>query len=163
MNRWTRRLLPTLAAAAVLVTAGCTPHRDEVTFYGNYTAVNVGPAQWCDLDYATEQGTCDFPDEAARIDLHPGQPVQISVSPGIAEQGWLVVYQVATPGGGENDIRRTPLLADGELAQVIRVGPTEQIISAEVQAQLVQVSADAEGTAADFQPTKLWVLLGTTA
>lgn len=166
MNRWTRRSLPALAVGAVLVTAACTPHRPDVTFYGNYTALNVGPAQFCDLDYDAQTVSCPpamDEDNFALIDLQPGQPLQISIDPATAEGPWQVIYQLAEDGVENAELTASGLMLDGQLSYRVQVRPDQQIINAEVQSNPIQIPGGEDGSEPVYAFTRIWVFSNPSA
>ncbi|MTD16986.1 DUF2771 family protein [Nakamurella sp. YIM 132087] len=146
--------------AALLVLAGCTAPRPDVTFYGNRHDVQTGPALWCTVDDANLTFACPEQDDAsfARLSLRAGQGVQISVGAEIGDTPWVVYVQYRSADGTE-DALRTAFFTDGELSATVHPPEaTDQLLRVEVQAGLI-LTATADGSGVDYTSTRSWVLL----
>ena len=146
------RLLATALVGGLLLT-GCTAPRPEVTFYGNRSAVEAGPALWCQVNTADLQFECPTIDPAhyVRLTLRPGDPVQINVPSDIGRQPWQVAFQYANAEGTVVEAR-TALFTAGQLAYTLQpVAATDRLLHVEVQTGLLP-------TADGVVVTRSWVL-----
>lgn len=146
----------TLVGALLAGTAlsGCTKPQPTVTWYGNRTAVNVGPALYCDL---TDQLTLICPETEgpiARLPLHPEDAVQVNIPPEIAERPWLLV--ISTTDGSPS--YRTPIMQDGQTLSYL-VRPLDGHPIGQIDLQVLTVTAAADGVTPQFTPYQAWVLV----
>lgn len=122
-------------AGLILALTACTAPLPDVTFYGNRAAVASGPTRWCTLDYTAETVTCTEtpPDQAPRLSLRPGQPVQINVPGAVGGQPWTVFFGYLNEAG-ELLTGRSEVFDDGRLAYTLHpFSETDQFVYVEVR------------------------------
>lgn len=151
-----RRWLGLTIVPVLALTAACQAPRPDVTFYGNGASADTEPTKWCPIDTAALTiGDCEeaATDEIPRLQLQPGQSVQINVPTKIAEQPWGVYFRYLTPDGELAD-GRTSIFDDRRLAYTLRpLDAGDQLTVVEVQSGFVPTAQD------EFQATQVWQLL----
>ncbi|HVK25239.1 MAG TPA: DUF2771 family protein [Actinokineospora sp.] len=99
-----RRLL--IAVVAVIgvgvVLTGCsaTPPQPDVTFYSDGESVRATPFVLFDIESRTQE---QHREAIVRLDMRPGQPVQVSVSNEIAKEPWGVAFSYINRDGRRVD------------------------------------------------------------
>ena len=152
--RWVASVL-----AAGLVLGGCDAPRPDVTFFGNRTAVQTAPTQWCDVDEAAATVSCADAgvDDVPRLSLKLGQQVQINVPEAVGSTPWTVYFRYLDAEGELAD-GRSEVFSDGRLAYTLQtLAPEDQLTYVEVQSAFVLVPGEQGGV--DFAATRAWRLL----
>jgi hypothetical protein len=141
-----------------LALTACTAPLPDVTFYGNRAAVSSGPTRWCTLDYTAQTVTCtETPaDQAPRLSLRPGQPVQINVPSAVADQPWTVYFGYINEAG-ELQTGRSEIFSDGRLAYTLHpFNETDQFVYVEVRSGFELTPGTAGGV--EYASTQGWSL-----
>ncbi|MBM9466393.1 DUF2771 family protein [Nakamurella leprariae] len=161
-------------AASLAVLAGCTAPHPDVTFYSNRTAVEIGPALWCNADMSQaltlEQRCGEYDgsdaDRFARLEVRPGDPVQINVPTEVAEQPWSVYFRYVDADGQLGD-GATELFDDGRLAYTLRpFADTDRFVLVAVRSGFTVVPNDGsvtDSTGVGFVETQGWGLFMSEA
>ena len=155
-RRW---LLVASVLVAGLVLGGCDAPRPDVTFFGNRTAVQTAPTQWCDVDEAAATVSCadGGVDNMPTLSLKPGQQVQINVPEAVGSTPWTVYFRYLDAKGELAD-GRSEVFSDGRLAYTLQtLAPEDQLTYVEVQSAFVLVPGEQGGV--DFAATRAWRLL----
>ena len=140
------------------LTACEAPHPD-VTFYGNRTAVESGPTQWCVVNAAADAVNCtNTPEEEIeRLSLRPGDPVQINVPGEVGGSPWAVYFRYLDKDGTLQD-GRSEIFTDGRLAYTLRpFTEQDQLVYVEVRGGLVLIAGEQSGV--DYAFSQSWLLL----
>lgn len=153
--RFRRSVLLGVGAVLVgLALAGCEAPPPTITWYGNGTAVNAGPALYCELTAEAAPACTETDGPTARLALEPGDPLQVNIPGEIAEQPWVLVWNYsdsASTGVSE----RSPVSTDGHtLSYVIRPGDDQQLQQVDLQV-LTIVAGE---TLAEYAPLSVWRL-----
>lgn len=90
-----RYLLPVLLGSLLLLSA-CSAPDPGVTMYSGGTSARLSPLQYCNASgtHCAQRGSA-----AERLDVQPGDPVQVSVDADIAEAPWRVEYRMTDSKG----------------------------------------------------------------
>jgi Protein of unknown function (DUF2771) len=155
-----RRLFPVLAAALVVAGCGGTAPPD-VTFAAGATDVVAKPTQYCDIDLTN----CTS-DAAAPVELTvpAGTPLQITVPDAIASTPWQVVFSYRDGAGAQTDGRSPVFGVNAQRAYRLELpGPTDRLLTAQVQQYGPPPQADAETGELEFPIRASWVLTAKPA
>ncbi|CRK61309.1 hypothetical protein [Alloactinosynnema sp. L-07] len=127
-----RRLLIAVAAGALLAGCSATPPRPDVTFYSDGESVRATPFVLFDIETSTQEQDRDA---IVRLDMRPGQPVQVSVSNEIAEQPWGVAFSYINRDGQRVDASSKVFLPkDKQHAWTLELpNPDDRLVLAAVQ------------------------------
>lgn len=138
---------------ACLGLTACEAPEPTITWFGNDTAVNVGPKLYCTLtaNPAPDCSQTDGPE--ARLSLNRGDPVQVNIPAEVAEQPWLLVYSYVD----DPDSYRSPVMTDGNtLSYVVRPLAGEQLKQIDLQVLILTAATDG---APQYTPIQAWVLV----
>ncbi len=157
-----KSLVTAVGGTAVLaaVLTGCTVPRPDVTFYGHFKAVNVGPALWCSQSAVAAGQSCNVPQatdagQIGSLPLRAGDGVQINVPADIYDTPWVVVIFYADAAAQLHEAR-TGVFLDKETATTVRPpSASDRIVRVEVQSGIV---LGTDGTAV---ATHSWVVVGS--
>ncbi|MBM7771598.1 hypothetical protein JOD54_001802 [Actinokineospora baliensis] len=146
-----RRAITATLAGATIVLAGCSaPPPPDVTFYTDGSSVNAGPIWLCEV--GKEKCLQDL-HAVATLPTRKGQTVQISVSSGVADSPWGVVFSYIDKDGKQMAASSTLITKD--LSYTLTPPPeAERLVYVEVQklqvvrGKLVQSGVWALGTEA---------------
>lgn len=142
-----------------LTLTACEAPLPDVTFYGNRTAVESGPTQWCVVNAAADAVNCtNTPEEEIkRLSLHPGDPVQINVPGDVGGSPWAVYFRYLDKDGKLQD-GRSEIFTDGRLAYTLRpFTEQDQLVYVEVRGGLVLIAGEQSGV--DYAFSQSWLLL----
>jgi hypothetical protein len=139
-----------VAVLAVLVLSACTVRPEEITWYGNRTAVSAGPVLFCDIIAELRLDCSETDGTPAHLALHRDDAVQVNVPAAVAEKPWLLVIEYADG----SPAYRTPIFDDGRLSYIVR--PEGKTLK-QIDLQILTVTADAAGRP-QFTPYQAWVL-----
>ena len=155
-RRW---VVASTAVLACLTLAACDAPRPDVTFYGNRTAVESAPTQWCVVNAAADDVNCDqaAEEDVERLTFGRGQAVQINVPGAVGDSPWAVYFRYLDEAGALKD-GRSEIFTDGLLAYTLRpFSEQDQLVYVEVRGGLVLVPGEASGV--DYAFTQSWLLL----
>ena len=145
-----------VAVIAVLLAcfglSACDVPPPSITWYGNETAVDVGPQLYCTLTDEDQPSCSETDGPTARLKLYADDPVQVNLPADIAERPWLLVYRYA------DDVAsyRTPVFNDPNLlSYTIRPLAGKQL--EQVDLQVLIITADPSRTP-QYTPLQAWVL-----
>jgi hypothetical protein len=147
------------AAIAGLSLTACEAPRPDVTFYGNRTAVESGPTQWCIVNAAADDVDCTqaAPEDVQRLTLGRGQAVQINVPGAVGDAPWAVYFRYLDEAGTLKD-GRSEIFTEGRLAYTLRpFTEQDQLVYVEVRGGLVLVPGEESGV--DYAFSQSWLLL----
>ncbi|GAA2969313.1 DUF2771 family protein [Actinokineospora diospyrosa] len=144
-----RRAITATLAGATIVLAGCSaPPPPDVTFYTDGETANASPMWLCEV--GKEKCLQDL-HAMVTLPTRKGQPVQISVSSGVADSPWGVVFSYIDKDGQQMAASSTLITKD--LSYTLTPPPeAERLVYVEVQklqvvrGKLVQAGVWALGT-----------------
>ena len=140
-------------AVACLGLSGCDAPQPTITWYGNETAVNVGPKLYCTLTAQPAPNCTETDGPEARLSLNRDDPVQVNIPAQVAEQPWVLVYSYVD----DPDSYRSPVMTDGHtLSYIVRPLAGEQL--KQIDLQVLTLTAAADG-APQYSPIQVWVLV----
>ncbi|WP_436493504.1 DUF2771 family protein [Actinokineospora sp. HUAS TT18] len=150
-----RRFLIAVAAGAVLTGCSATPPQPDVTFYSDGESARATPFVLFDIETRTQQQDRDA---IVRLNMRPGQPVQVSVSNEIAEQPWGLVFSYLDRDGKRVDASSKVFLpTDKQHAYTLELpNKDDRLLIAAVQ-RLAVVNGD------QLVQTGYWVLAAQDA
>lgn len=149
----------TLAALALVLSSCTTPH-PTVTFYGDRSAVTVGPQLWCDVDTANLKVNCppDAPGagDSGVLVMGTDKALQINLPGDVADAPWFVTFAYRD-AAGKVQTERSEVISDGRLSYTLPSrGKGTQLIRVELDSGLVPTQATNGSTV--FFATRVWVL-----
>lgn len=133
--------------ALVLLLAGCTAPRPDVSFYGDRHSVKAAPLFWCQGDTNRWFSNC-VTEKANRVQLRlgPGDPVLVELPTDVAGAPWQVYARYVDSAGKPAEVRSS-LFSDGRVTYTLRPpGSGSQLTYVEVQALPVPVQNTNSGT-----------------
>jgi hypothetical protein len=151
-----RRPLRTAAAAGlVLLAAGCGADPPTVTFRAADASVTARPAQYCDIKLAD----CTA-DAGAQVQLvvPVGTPLEVAVPDDVADAPWHVVFSYVDGTGQQVDARSPVLTAKQHDFTLTLPGPTDRLLTAQVQQFGPAPQIDEQTGEVDFPVRGSWVL-----
>jgi hypothetical protein len=156
LRRPLRRLLPAVAATALLL-AGCGGDQPpQVTFAVGETSVDARPTQYCDIALTDCKGDPTAPVE---LPVPPGTAVQITVPDEIAQSPWQVVYSYRDGAGTQTDERSSVFAPSERSLWTLQLpGPTDRLLTAQVQQYGPPPQINPETGEVEFPIRASWVL-----
>jgi hypothetical protein len=148
-----RATVVTALLAACFALAGCEAPPPSVTWFGNGTSVDVGPALYCTLTNQPAPNCTETDGPVARLTLRPGDTVQVNIPAEVAEQPWVLVFSYVNDSASY----RTPVNTDGRtLSYLIKPIAGEQLKQVDLQVPILTASPDG---APQFTPYRDWILM----
>lgn len=135
-----RRATTLLGAAALAVTVSACGAQGppEITYYAHGATAVAGPLVLCSLDFRS----CAPAGLPARLDVPPGDPLQISLPADIFNAPWRLITIYVDKGGAQRS-RDQYFKQGAQLAVTVRVGSGEVLQGVEIQ--LPSGATDAAG------------------
>lgn len=148
-----RAALVVAVLAACFALAGCQAPPPTVTWFGNGTSVDSGPALYCTLTTQPAPNCTETDGPVARLTLRLGDTVQVNIPAEVAEAPWVLVYSYV----GDDTSYRSPENKDGKtLSYKIEPIAGEQLKQVDLQVLMPTLSADNK---IQFTPYQAWVLM----
>ncbi|MEO6882154.1 MAG: DUF2771 family protein [Mycobacteriaceae bacterium] len=135
-----RRATALLGAAALALTVSAcgTQGPPEITYYAHGATAVAGPLVLCALDFRS----CVPAGLPARLDVPPGDPLQISLPAEIFNAPWRLIT-IYVDAAGTQRTRDQYYAPGAQLAVTVRPGPGEVLQGVEIQ--LPSGATDADG------------------